>query len=59
MSRAFATQHYVVATILILAITVANITGCHDPDTGANIETTSHTSDPQGVLVEQTEVPRV
>jgi len=59
MNRAFTTQCHVVATVLTLAITVTIITGCHDPDTGDNIQTTSHTADPQGVPVEQTEIPRV
>jgi RND family efflux transporter MFP subunit len=35
------------------------ITGCHDPDTGSNSQITSNTADPQGVPVEQTEIPRV
>jgi len=59
MNRAFTTQCHVVATVLTLAITVTIITGCHAPDTGDNIQTTSHTADPQGVPVEQTEIPRV
>jgi RND family efflux transporter MFP subunit len=59
MNSAFTTQCHAVATILTLAITVTIITGCHDPETGDNIQTTSHTRDPQGVPVEQSEIPRM
>ena len=59
MSRLCVEKIYAVATILAFAITVMIITGCHDPDAGANNQTTSNTADPQGVPVEQTEIPRV
>ena len=59
MNSAFTTQYHAVATILILAITVAIITGCHDPDVGSNSQTTGDAGSPQGEPVEQTEVPRV
>jgi len=42
-----------------LAITVTIVTGCHDPDAGANLQTTSDRDIPQSVPVEQTEIPRV
>jgi RND family efflux transporter MFP subunit len=58
MSTLFTETFHAVATTLLLAIAVTIITGCHDPDTGANSQTTSHTDNPQGVPVEQTEIPR-
>jgi len=59
MSTLFAERFHAVAIILLLAITVTIITGCHDPDTETNSQTTSPADNPQGVPVEQTEIPRV
>jgi RND family efflux transporter MFP subunit len=59
MIRACTTHHHTVAAILISALTAMIAIGCDKPDTGDKIQTTSHTGDPQGVPVEQTEIPRV
>ena len=59
MSTLLAERFHTVAISLLLAITVTIITGCHDPETGPNSQTTSHTANRQGVPVEQTEIPRL
>ena len=59
MSTLFTKRFHTLATILLLAITVTIITACHDPDAGANSQATSQMDNPQGVPVEQTEIPRV
>jgi len=59
MSTLFTERFHAVATSLTLAITVTIIMGCHAPDTGDNSQTTSPADNPQGVPVEQTEIPRL
>jgi multidrug efflux pump subunit AcrA (membrane-fusion protein) len=59
MSILFVEKFHTVATALTLATTVTIFTGCHDPDAGANLQTTSDRDIPQSVPVEQTEIPRV
>jgi RND family efflux transporter MFP subunit len=59
MSILFVEKFHAVAAALTLAITVTIFTGCHDPDAGANLQTTSDTDITQGVPVEQTEIPRM
>ena len=59
MNRLYATRHRAVTAILISLLTATGIPGCHDPDAGSSNQTTIRTDSPQGVPVEQTEVPRV
>lgn len=59
MRRVYKTQHHTVAAILISVLAAMIAIGCEDPDAGANSQTASDTDNPQGVLVEQTEIPRV
>ena len=59
MSTAFTTPRHMVVTILMLAITVAITPGCHDADIDNSNQTTIRTNSPQGVPLEQTEIPRV
>ena len=59
MIRPFAIQRPAVTAILISLLTATIVTGCDDPETGANIQATNLTGKLKSIPVEKTEIPRV
>ena len=59
MIRAFAIQRPALTAIVISLLTATIVTGCDDPDTGANIQATNLTGNLKSIPVEMTGIPRV